>query len=455
MSLHSNDTICALSTPPGIGGLAVVRVSGPEAISITDACFRGKRPLCQVASHTIHYGQFLRPDGTVADYVTAAVFRAPRSYTGEDVVEITCHGGVVMYRIILESLIARGARLAEPGEFTRRAFVNGRLDLVQVESVAEIIHSQTLAAQELALKQLGGSFTAWIRQIRDELRNVAALVELELDFAQEDVEFAERCELAERLDSIVADCRRFIRSYRGAQILRHGLRVGIIGFPNAGKSSLFNALLGRQRAIVSPLPGTTRDYIEEVLPVGRSLVRLFDTAGLRTSSDAIEVEGIALARSVIEQCHVLLIVNDVSISIEHSDRLAASLREEFPGVVQLLVHNKCDLLQTIPSPRTEGELFLSARTGEGIEQVVERLEKLIEESTAELEVALVNERHRESLLRVEAALSAAHRALAEGLPGECIALDLRTATQELSTLLGEQWTNDLLDRIFSQFCIGK
>jgi tRNA modification GTPase len=184
-------------------------------------------------------------------------------------------------------------------------------------------------------------------------------------------------------------------------------------------------------------------------------VRLFDTAGLRTSNDAIEVEGIALARSVIEQCHVLLIINDVSISIEHSDGLAASLREEFPGVVQLLVHNKCDLLQTIPSPRTEGELFLSAQTGEGIEQLVERLEKIIGESTAELEVALVNERHRESLLRVEAALTAAHRALAAGLPGECIALDLRTATQELSMLLGEQWTNDLLDRIFSQFCIGK
>jgi len=200
MSTLSNETICALSTPPGIGGLAVVRVSGPQAISIADACFRGKRPLGEVPSHTIHYGQFLRADGSVADYVTAAVFRAPRSYTGEDVVEITCHGGTVMYRLILESLIARGARLAEPGEFTRRAFLNGRLDLVQVESVAEIIHSQSLAAQELALKQLGGSFTAWIRQIRDELSNVASLVELELDFAQEDVEFAERRELAERID---------------------------------------------------------------------------------------------------------------------------------------------------------------------------------------------------------------------------------------------------------------
>jgi|DewCreStandDraft_5_1066085.scaffolds.fasta_scaffold00589_28 tRNA modification GTPase len=455
MSTLSNETICALSTPPGIGGLAVVRVSGPQAISIVDACFRGKRPLGEVASHTIHYGQFLRADGSVADYVTAAVFRAPRSYTGEDVVEITCHGGTVMYRLILESLIARGARLAEPGEFTRRAFLNGRLDLVQVESVAEIIHSQSLAAQELALKQLGGSFTAWIRQIRDELSNVASLVELELDFAQEDVEFAERRELAERIDGMLVECRRFIRSYSGAQILRHGLRVGIVGFPNAGKSSLFNALLGRQRAIVSPQPGTTRDYIEETLPVGRSLVRLFDTAGLRTSSDAIEVEGIALARSVIEQCHVLVVVNDVSIGVAHSEGLVTSLREEVPGAVHLLVHNKCDLLEAIPSPGTEDELFISARTGQGIEQLIERLGKIIEESTAELELALVNERQRDSLLRVEAALLSAQRALAEGLPGECIALDLRTAAQELSTLLGEQWTNDLLDRIFSQFCIGK
>lgn len=450
-----NDTICALSTPPGIGGLAVVRISGPQAIAIADACFRGKQRLSDVASHTIHYGQFLHPDDSVADYVTAAVFRAPRSYTGEDVVEITCHGGTVMYRLIIEALISRRARLAEPGEFTRRAFLNGRLDLVQVESVAEIIHSQTIAAQELAIKQLGGSFTAWIRRIRDELDNVASLVELELDFAQEDVEFAERRELAERLEGILVECRRFIRSYYGAQIFRHGLRVGIIGFPNAGKSSLFNALLGRQRAIVSPQPGTTRDYIEETLPIRRSLVRLFDTAGIRSSSDAIEVEGIALARSVIEQCHVLVIVNDVSISVEHSDSLVASLQDEFPSAVHLLVHNKSDLLHSIPSPRSNEEFYLSARTGQGIEQFLERLEKVIEASTAELDLALVNERQRDSLLRVEAALTSARRGLGEGLPGECISLDLRNAAQELSTLLGEQWTNDLLDRIFSQFCIGK
>jgi tRNA modification GTPase len=455
MTTQRADTICALSTPPGIGGLAVIRVSGQEAISIANACFRGKRSLVDVATHSIHYGQFLRSDGSIADFVTVAIFRAPHSYTGEDVVEITCHGGYLMYRLIIESLRANGARLAEPGEFTRRAFMNGRMDLVQVESVAEIIHSQTFAAQVLAIKQLGGSFTAWIRNIRDELSSVAALIELELDFAQEDVEFAKRHELLERLEAILRDCRRFIRSYSGAQILRNGLRVGIVGYPNAGKSSLFNALLGRPRAIVSPQPGTTRDYIEETLPVQQSLLRLYDTAGLRSSDDAIELEGIALARSVIEQCHVLAVVNDLSIRVEHSDALVSSLQREYPHVVVYLVQNKCDLIDTIPSPRAEDEVIVSARTGQGIDELVKRFTNVLEQFTAELDIALVNERHRESLERVEAALTTAHNALSVGLPGECIALDLRTAAEELSTMLGERWTNDLLDRIFSQFCIGK
>jgi len=450
-----NDTICALSTPPGIAGLAVVRVSGPHAIPIADRCFRGKHPLTEVPSHTIHYGQFLRPDGSIADYVTASVFRAPRSFTGEDVVEITCHGGYTLYRIVVESLCAQGARLAEPGEFTRRAFLNGKLDLLQVESVAEIIHSQTLVAQELAVKQLGGSFTDWVRRIRDDLQNVASLVELELDFSQEDIEFVEREDLAARIERILADCRRFIRSYTGAQMLRHGMRVGIIGFPNAGKSSLFNALLGRQRAIVSPVAGTTRDYIEEPLQVGQMCIRLYDTAGFRESSDAIEVEGIALARSVIEQCDMLVVVNDLTEGQSHSDSLVESLRNEFPQHRLVLVQNKADCVTPTPSPRSDAEIILSARTGAGIEDLISFLERILTESTAELDIALINQRHVEALRRIEGFLDSARTALAEYLPGECVALDLRNAAEELSTLLGERWTNDLLDRIFSQFCIGK
>ncbi|MCS7000949.1 MAG: tRNA uridine-5-carboxymethylaminomethyl(34) synthesis GTPase MnmE [Candidatus Kapabacteria bacterium] len=451
----ATDTICALSTPPGIGGLAVVRISGPEAIAIVDRCFRGKRPLHEVPTHTIHYGHLLRPNGSIADEVTCAVFRAPHSYTGEDVVEITCHGGYLMYRLVLESLTFHGARIAQPGEFTRRAFLNGRMDLVQVESIAEIIHTQVIAAQELAIKQLGGSFTAWARRIRDSLQQVASLVEVELDFAHEDIEFADRQQLVEQLQSIQADCRRFIRSYTGAQILRHGLRVGIVGYPNAGKSSLFNAILGRQRAIVSPQPGTTRDYLEDTVHVGQALLRLYDTAGFRESEDAIEVEGIALARSILEQCHVILVVNDLTEGQEHSDALAASLRAEFPTLHHLLVQNKRDLCSSIPEARSEHELFISARTGEGIEQLLARLEDVVRHSTAELDLALINQRHVESLQRIEQAVDSALRALADNLPGECIAIDLRTAAEELSTLIGERWTNDLLDRIFSQYCIGK
>ncbi len=455
MLSSASDTICALSTPPGVAGLAVVRLSGPLAIAIADECFRGKRSLSDAPTHTIHYGQFLRPDGSIADYVTVSIFRAPRSYTGEDVVEITCHGGYTMYRLIIESLLARGARLAEPGEFTRRAFLNGKMDLLQVESIAEIIHSQTIATQELALKQLGGSFTTWARRIRDELQQVASLVELELDFAHEDIEFADRSELARRLEAIGAECRRFIRSYAGAQMLRHGMRVGIIGYPNAGKSSLFNALLGRQRAIVSPVPGTTRDYIEEVLPVGQTILRLYDTAGFRESSDAIEVAGIALARSVIEQCDVLVVVNDLTEGQSHSDDIVASLRAEFPRHRIVLVQNKSDCIGARPPLRSEDEIVVSARTGEGIEVLLSWLDRVVTESTAELDIALINERHVESLRRIEGYLGSALTALNDSLPGECIALDLRNAAEELSTLIGERWTNDLLDRIFSQFCIGK
>lgn len=455
MRPYSSDTICALSTPPGIGGLAVVRLSGPQAIAIAERCFRGKHPLSEVPSHTIHYGKFLRSDGSVADYVTAAVFRSPHSYTGEDVVEITCHGGYVMYRVILEALQAWGARLAEPGEFTRRAFLNGKLDLVQVESIAEIIHAQTIAAQELATKQLGGSFTAWVRQIRNELQNVAALVEVELDFAHEDLEFADREELSKRLQQVLVECRRFIRSYTGAQILRNGLRVGLVGFPNAGKSSLFNALLGRQRAIVSPEPGTTRDYLEETLTVGRALLRLYDTAGFRESGDAIEVEGIALARSVIEQCHVVAVVNDLTEGQAHSDELVLALQHQFPALRFLILQNKSDLVALLPSRRSQDEFILSARTGEGIEDFLAALERIVTESSAELDLALINERHVASLRTVERAIESALSALNHQLPGECIALDLRTAAEELSTLIGEQWTNDVLDRIFAQFCIGK
>ncbi|MCX7930628.1 MAG: tRNA uridine-5-carboxymethylaminomethyl(34) synthesis GTPase MnmE [Chlorobi bacterium] len=448
------DTICALSTPPGIGGLAVVRLSGPQAIAIADACFRGKNQLLEARTHTIHYGQIVRADGSTVDHVTAAVFRAPHSYTGEDVVEITCHGGYVMYRLVIETLLEHGARIAEAGEFTRRAFLNGKMDLMQVESVADIIHNQVVAAQELAIKQLGGSFTQWVRTIRDDLERVAAVVEVELDFAHEDLEFADRDELRRRLNAIVEDCRRFIRSYTGAEILRHGLRVGIVGFPNAGKSSLFNALLGRQRAIVSPQPGTTRDYIEEALAIGRALVRLYDTAGFRDSDDAIEVEGIALARSILEQCNVVLVVNDLTEGQNHSDGLAASLRAEFPTIKHMLVQNKCDCVCAVP-PRSENEVVLSARTGQGISTLVGQLQQYIEESTAELDRALINERHVAALRIIEQHLVSAIAAVDARLPGECIALDIRTAVEELSTLIGERWTNDLLDRIFAQFCIGK
>jgi tRNA modification GTPase len=309
-----SDTICALVTPPGVGGLAVVRLSGPDALVIADRCFRGKQPLQEVPTHTIHYGRFLRGEELV-DMVTASVFRAPRSYTGEDTVEFGCHGSMVVADEIVAALIEAGARLAEPGEFTRRAFLNGKLDLTQVEAVADLIYATSVPGARLAARQLVGGLTQRLRHLREQLLQAAALLELELDFAEEDLEFVPREVLLHQLSQGEAMCRRLAESYRAAQVLRSGFFVGLVGYPNAGKSSLFNALLQRQRAIVSPLPGTTRDYLEESLYLDGIPVRLIDTAGVREAADTIELQGIALAQEAIRQCNVLLLINDATCGV--------------------------------------------------------------------------------------------------------------------------------------------
>jgi tRNA modification GTPase len=275
--MYRNDTICALVTPPGVGGLAVVRLSGPESFRIADQCFRGKQPLSEAGSHTIHYGRFVWEEELI-DTVTAAVFRAPHSYTGEDTVEFGCHGGIVVSETIVEALIAAGARLAEPGEFTRRAFLNGKLDLVQVEAIADLIYAVSAPGARLAARQLVGGLTQRLRQLRQQLIETAALLELELDFAEEELEFVSRTELLSRLEQAQLWCQQLADSYRAAEILRSGFFVGCVGYPNAGKSSLFNALLQRRRAIVSPIPGTTRDYLEESFFLNGIPIRLVDTA---------------------------------------------------------------------------------------------------------------------------------------------------------------------------------
>lgn len=456
--MHRRDTICALVTPPGIGGLAVVRLSGAEALPIADRCFRGKRPLQEAPSHTIHYGRFLRGEQLI-DMVTASVFREPHSYTGEDTVEFGCHGGVIVAELVVEALLEAGARLAEAGEFTRRAFLNGKLNLVQVEAIADLIYATSVPGARIAARQLVGGLTQQLRELRQRLIEIAALLELELDFAEEDVNFVSPVELLDRLEKAVQWCERLADSYRAAEILRSGFFVGCVGYPNAGKSSLFNALLQRRRAIVSPIPGTTRDYLEEGFLVQGIPVRLIDTAGFRSTGDVIELEGIALAEQVVRQCAVLLVVNDVTEGFEHSCSLLCELQQRFPEATYAYVQNKIDLLNG-RDWRSCGELgvpvfWVSALRGDGVEELRQWLGERARASSDLAVDMLVNARQAHLLREAACALKAGCEGLRNGLSGEFIAADLREAVERLSELTGETWREELLNTIFARFCIGK
>jgi tRNA modification GTPase len=454
-----SDTICALVTPPGVGGLAVVRLSGPDALVIADRCFRGKQPLQGVPTHTIHYGRFLRGEELV-DMVTASVFRAPRSYTGEDTVEFGCHGSMVVADEIVAALIEAGARLAEPGEFTRRAFLNGKLDLTQVEAVADLIYATSVPGARLAARQLVGGLTQRLRHLREQLLQAAALLELELDFAEEDLEFVPREVLLHQLSQGEAMCRRLAESYRAAQVLRSGFFVGLVGYPNAGKSSLFNALLQRQRAIVSPLPGTTRDYLEESLYLDGIPVRLIDTAGVREAADTIELQGIALAQEAIRQCNVLLLINDATCGVEHSQPLLEELQQCFPQMLIACVQNKVDLLPEVPlrSVPLNGAVptfWVSALRGDGLEELRYWLSAQARQSAETGVDVLINARQAHALMQSAEAIAAARQALLQNLPGEFVAAELRRAVETVSELTGDTWREDVLNAIFERFCIGK
>ncbi|MEN3027368.1 MAG: tRNA uridine-5-carboxymethylaminomethyl(34) synthesis GTPase MnmE [Chlorobiota bacterium] len=457
--VYRNDTICALVTPPGVGGLAVVRLSGPQAFEIADRCFRGSHSLQQAASHTIHYGHFVHREELI-DTVTASVFRAPRSYTGEDVVEFGCHGGTIVADAIVEALIDSGARLAEPGEFTKRAFLNGKLDLVQVEAIADLIYATSVPGARLAARQLVGGLRLQLQRLRQQLLEAAALLELGLDFAEEDIELVSREELLSRLQEAQQWCQQVASSFRAAEILRSGFFVGCVGYPNAGKSSLFNALLRRRRAIVSPLPGTTRDYIEEGLLLNGISVRLVDTAGLRETEDVIELEGITLAEQVVRQCNLLLVVNDVTCGLEYSIELFRQLQQRFPEAAYAYIQNKVDCLSDTSVSSSWAGLnvpvfWVSALRGDGVDELRRWIGEQARRS-AELGVdALVNARQAHVLQKVAEALSIAHQALLEGMPEECVAEDIRTAVRLISELTGDTWREEVLNTIFARFCIGK
>ncbi len=448
-----NDTITALATAPGESGIAVIRVSGKDAIKITAGYFKGKNNLTEVNTHTVHYGEFVFND-ILIDTVTAAVFKEPNSYTGENTVEISSHGSMIVVDLIIEAFIAGGIRLAEPGEFTKRAFLNGKLNLTQVEAVADIIHSRSQPGAQTSARQLHGKFNERLSIFNRKLLDIVSLLELELDFSDEDIEFTDKSDIIELIETIILYCDELISSYQQAKIFRSGYFIGIVGYPNSGKSTLFNTLLKRQRAIVSNIPGTTRDYLEETLYFGSIPVKLIDTAGIRESADIIEIEGIRLANSILEEVNMILVINDASISLENSDKLYNNLKQRFKNKKIILLQNKIDKIDKNFAPK-DNVFYISAKFNDRIDILKLYIESEILRNTDRVKDVLINQRHESLLRRTKESLTRALEATKNNQENEIITIDLRQAANYFAEITGEKWSDDVLNNIFSNFCIGK
>ena len=456
------DTIIALSTPPGVGAIAVIRLSGPEAISLADQHFQGisKKRLTAQQSHTIHLGYIL-DNKKVIDKVLISLFKNPNSYTGEDVIEISCHGSRYVQQKILEVFIGSGCRLAEHGEFTMRSFLHGNMDLSQAEAVADLIASESEAAHGLALEQMRGGIGDEIRNLREQLVNFAALIELELDFSGEDVEFADKSQFRDLLTRIHELLKNLLDSFQLGNAIKQGIPVAIIGEPNVGKSTLLNALLNEEKAIVSDIPGTTRDAIEDEIQIRGVGFRFIDTAGLRETADVIEGIGIQRTHEKIANARIILHLTaaDSIGSALHSEQEFQSLQEQYPNKKFIRVCTKKDLLkEEVASTAQEGgsQLYLSAKTGEGIDQLKNLLYDLVMGGEiAQDQTLLSNSRHFAALQKALQAIKAVQDGLEAERSGDLLAVDIRQALDHLGEITGEVTTDELLGTIFSNFCIGK
>ncbi|MGZ3861308.1 MAG: tRNA uridine-5-carboxymethylaminomethyl(34) synthesis GTPase MnmE [Flavisolibacter sp.] len=453
-----DDTIVALATPPGVGAIGVIRLSGSRAIEVINRLFPSKN-LEQVPSHTLHVG-LLKEGDRILDEVVVSVYKAPRSYTGENTVEISCHGSPFIHQQVLDACIGQGARLAKPGEFTQRAFLNGKLDLSQAEAVADLIASNTKASHKTALDNIRGGFSKALKDLREELIKFSALIELELDFSQEDVEFVDRSQLLLLIDNAKGLTSRLIQSFQLGNVIRNGVSAAIIGRPNAGKSTLLNALLNEDRAIVSDIPGTTRDTIEEVLNIDGILFRLIDTAGIRNhSEDVIETVGMEKSRQKMRQADIVLYLFDAN---EESAEEVAAISDTLTrdGINFLLVGNKVDLVDEGAAREKfsyqSGVVFISAKTGLHLEVLKERMvDRVLEKDLSHENVIVTNARHFHALKEVYSALDDITEGVHQNLPGDLLALDIRRCLQYLGEITGEVTNEDQLDYIFSKFCIGK
>lgn len=439
-------TICAISTAPGTGGIAVIRVSGQDSIRIADTIFRGRISLQEAKAGTVHLGRIER-ENEVLDEVLCSVFRAPHSFTGEDTIEIACHGSLYIQQELLRWLIDAGCCAAEPGEFTRRAFLNGKLDLTQAEAVADLIAAQSKAEKDLALSQLRGSVSNELAALRERLLHFTSLIELELDFADhEELEFADRSELTALAEEIETKLSNLIASFRTGNAIRSGIPVAIVGAPNVGKSTLLNALLGEQRAIVSDIQGTTRDTIEDTLILDGITFRLIDTAGLRETDDMLENMGIERSRQAVERAQIVISVLERGIPEVILDNTA--------GQTVIKVYNKADLLTPDERKKITEGLCVSAKMGE-IELLKNALVQVAKESMNSSAVMLSNARHYEAIKRAHEAIMRVQEGLAENLSGELLSLDLQDCLSALGEVTGQITNHEVLQNIFSKFCIGK
>jgi tRNA modification GTPase len=453
-----NDTIVALATPPGVGAIGVIRLSGTRAIEIATHLFPSK-DLTRQKSHTIHVGMLVHNSKPI-DEVVASIFISPRSYTGEDVIEFGCHGSPFIQEQIMAACIDKGARLARPGEFTQRAFINGKLDLAQAEAVADLIASNTSASHRNALNNIRGGFSTALKDLREHLIRFSALIELELDFSQEDVEFADRTQLTKLVEEAVAQTSILLHSFRLGNVIRNGVSVAIIGKPNAGKSTLLNRLLNEERAIVSDIPGTTRDTIEEVINLDGILFRLIDTAGIRShSTDLIEEQGIERSRQKMRQADLVVYLFDANeMEAGELSQILESIRKE--DIRLIPVANKIDAGDDQKVRKKfemiEGCIFISAKANTHLEVLKERMIDTVLEGKLETEnVIVTNARHFHALQKVHDALKDVQQGIASKIPGDLLALDIRTALHYLGEITGEISNEDQLDYIFSKFCIGK
>jgi tRNA modification GTPase len=449
-----DDTIAAIATPPGIGAIGVLRISGDQSFPIVQKLFPSKI-LSGQSANTLHVG-YLKDNEEILDEVVISLFKKPASYTGEDVIEISCHGSPYVQQRVLDALIRNGARLAKPGEFTQRAFLNRKLDLAQAESVADLIASNTKASQNAALKNMRGGFSNLLSELREELIKFSSLIELELDFSEEDVEFADRKKFSLLIEKIDETVNQLMESFRLGNVIKNGVSVAIVGKPNAGKSTLLNTLLNENRAIVSDIAGTTRDTIEEIININGILFRLIDTAGIREhSQDIIENMGVLKSKEKIKGADIVLYLYDVNeMSREELETIVLAIRKQNSNII--VVANKADTFTDVLKYKDQNEIIISAREKTGIDELKNKLFEIAGGEGINTEnIIVTNARHYAALQEVSKSLKEIKLGIANNLTGDLLSIDINRCLHYLGEISGEITNEDRLDYIFSKFCIGK